>query len=415
MQRSLSPQQILRCRPGSGESDASAFTSNGPTLQRPALSTLSPTNSVTSRTSSMQTSPVSTAESRKDPAQARLGTVQELMNTRRQLRAQQAANKKLQEQVLCYEKEVEALRSNFSVSQSQASIAKVSTEINSKAMGSLCHEVAKLQADRAQLEDLLAQEARELREVYNERDNLQSQVDALNAEITELRDAKAENERQTALLSKELQDTKDILHMRNAVLHHNQCDQQAAHAEISALQDACDSLKATLAKMHTAHAAAEREVAILKEARKHREEELQREVSALLGKLEAQGRELAELQHHQTQARQLTATLHSTTDALEKSQAELQQTASSMESTQQQLAQVEAQLAEARAACLGLQDSQARKKGSLVFRLIRGGLSILAAALALQQVSQHLAEKQAAEKQEKGIRVLNWRISFSKA
>ena len=67
-----------------------------------------------------------------DPAQARLGTVQELMNTRRQLRAQQAANKKLQEQVLCYEKEVEALRSNFSVSQSQASIAKVSTEINSK-------------------------------------------------------------------------------------------------------------------------------------------------------------------------------------------------------------------------------------------------------------------------------------------
>ena len=62
-------------------------------------------------------------------------------------------------------------------------------------------------------------------------------------------------------------------------------------------------------------------------------------MSALLGKLEAQGRELAELQHHQTQARQLTATLHSTTDALEKSQAELQQTASSMESTQQQLAQ----------------------------------------------------------------------------
>ena len=28
------------------------------------------------------------------------------------------------------------------------------------------------------------QEARELREVYNERDNLQSQVDALNAEVT---------------------------------------------------------------------------------------------------------------------------------------------------------------------------------------------------------------------------------------
>lgn len=48
--------------------------------------------------------------------------------------------------------------------------------------------------------------------------------------------------------------------------------------------------------------------------------------------------------------------------------------------------QVEAQLAEARAATLGLQDSEARRSGSLVFRLIRGGLSILAAALALQQV-----------------------------
>lgn len=106
-----------------------------------------------------------------------------------------------------------------------------------QAMGSLCHEVAKLQADRAQLEDLLAQvlhpfltppcarsagpsthvchrlsglyqvcaavdslcmyagqkdaillaelqEARELREVYTERDKLQSQVDALHAEVT---------------------------------------------------------------------------------------------------------------------------------------------------------------------------------------------------------------------------------------
>ena len=54
------------------------------------------------------------------------------MDTKRQLRAQQAANKKLQEQVVSYEKEVEALRSSFSVSQSQASVAKVSTEINSK-------------------------------------------------------------------------------------------------------------------------------------------------------------------------------------------------------------------------------------------------------------------------------------------
>ena len=67
-----------------------------------------------------------------DPAKAGLSTVQELMNTRRQLRVQQAANKKLQEQVACYERDLEALRSNFSVSQSQASIAKVSTEINSK-------------------------------------------------------------------------------------------------------------------------------------------------------------------------------------------------------------------------------------------------------------------------------------------
>ena len=58
--------------------------------------------------------------------------MQELMDTKHQLRAQQAANKKLQEQLVSYEKEVEALRSNFSVSQSQASVAKVSTEINSK-------------------------------------------------------------------------------------------------------------------------------------------------------------------------------------------------------------------------------------------------------------------------------------------
>ena len=67
-----------------------------------------------------------------EPAKGRTGTMQELMDTKRQLRAQQAANKKLQEQFVIYEKEVEALRSNFSASQSQASVAKVSTEINSK-------------------------------------------------------------------------------------------------------------------------------------------------------------------------------------------------------------------------------------------------------------------------------------------
>ena len=48
--------------------------------------------------------------------------------------------------------------------------------------------------------------------------------------------------------------------------------------------------------------------------------------------------------------------------------------------------QVEAQLAEAQAAGAGAQDAQGRRRGSLVFRLIRGGLSILATALALQQV-----------------------------
>ena len=45
---------------------------------------------------------------------------------------------------------------------------------------------------------------------------------------------------------------------------------QAAHAEMSALQSACDSLKATLEDMRTAHAAAESEVALLKEAKQHR-------------------------------------------------------------------------------------------------------------------------------------------------
>lgn len=45
---------------------------------------------------------------------------------------------------------------------------------------------------------------------------------------------------------------------------------QAAQAEISALQSAYDSLKVTLANMHTAHAAAEREVGILEEAKTHR-------------------------------------------------------------------------------------------------------------------------------------------------
>ena len=62
-------------------------------------------------------------------------------------------------------------------------------------------------------------------------------------------------------------------------------------------------------------------------------------MGALLGRLEAQGRELGGLQRHQTQARKLTATLDSATTALETSQADLQQTASALERTQHQLAQ----------------------------------------------------------------------------
>ena len=45
-------------------------------------------------------------------------------------------------------------------------------------------------------------------------------------QITELREAKAEGERQKAALSRELQATRDVLHQRNAMLHRHQCDQQ---------------------------------------------------------------------------------------------------------------------------------------------------------------------------------------------
>ena len=48
--------------------------------------------------------------------------------------------------------------------------------------------------------------------------------------------------------------------------------------------------------------------------------------------------------------------------------------------------QTEAQLEETRAGMLALQAVRSRRKSSLVCRLIRGGLSILAAALTLQQV-----------------------------
>ena len=51
--------------------------------------------------------------------------------------------------------------------------------------------------------------------------------------------------------------------------------------------------------------------------------------------------------------------------------------------------QAEERLEEAKAANLALQEAQARKHGSLVLRLIRGGLSILAAALAAQQACPH--------------------------
>ena len=43
----------------------------------------------------------------------------------------------------------------------------------------------------------------------------------------------------------------------------------------------------------------------------------------------------------------------------------------------------------AKAADLVLQEAQSRKQGFLVFRLIRGGLSILVAALAAQQACTH--------------------------
>ena len=70
------------------------------------------------------------------------------------------------------------------------------------------------------------------------------------------------------------------------------------------------------------------------------EQELQREIAALLGKLECQAQEAAELQQHREQARQLAADLQTTTAALEASQAKLQETAHTLKHTLQQLTQV---------------------------------------------------------------------------
>ena len=53
------------------------------------------------------------------------------------------------------------------------------------------------------------------------------------------------------------------------------------------------------------------------------------------------------------------------------------------------LLQAEERLEVAKATNLALQEAQSHKHGSLVFRLIRGGLSILAAALAAQQACPH--------------------------
>ena len=53
------------------------------------------------------------------------------------------------------------------------------------------------------------------------------------------------------------------------------------------------------------------------------------------------------------------------------------------------LLQAEERLEVAKATNLALQEAQSHKQSSLVFRLIRGGLSILAAALAAQQACPH--------------------------
>ena len=70
------------------------------------------------------------------------------------------------------------------------------------------------------------------------------------------------------------------------------------------------------------------------------EQELQAEIAALLERLECQAQEAAQLQRHREQARELTADLQTTTDALETSQARLQETAHTLKHTLQQLTQV---------------------------------------------------------------------------
>ncbi|EIE20901.1 hypothetical protein COCSUDRAFT_67291 [Coccomyxa subellipsoidea C-169] len=406
LQRSTSPTQTRRTsRLSNGTSSVSSSTSTvtsiaGGPLSRPPFKVVNGNSTSSWKSLREGTSTPPSVSSKKDLSEKpRLGLMQELLDTRKENNAVRSSNSQLKEELMKYKSVVQSLESQGFAMQSHCSVADETKLVTSKVLQSLTQQLLTERSEKKEFMEMLEQEGKELQSVIAVKDQLEVRLQALLQKVSELENAKQDLEHSKQDLEDHLQSqlekATETARSRDTELQKMRLELAAAHDEITALAGAFQNIKNTLARVNAARETAEAQVATLKaqmsqdqEARQAEIEQLQRQMGIQAELLRSRDMQITELE------------------------AKLAEASQALQDLPQQLAAVNNALADARkelATC-----GKRKKKPSLVFKLLSGALGVVSTLL-VQRLHNEWGANAEESKQQKGLRLLFWRVSVSKA
>ncbi|CAL8467875.1 g7413 [Coccomyxa elongata] len=413
LQRSTSPTRITRAsRIASGASSVSSststVTSSGP-LPRAPFKSVSQNTPAWKSVKAGTTTPPSVSSKQDTEKQPRLGLVQELMDTRKENSAVKSSNSQLKEELTKYKSVVQSLETQGFALQSHCTVADETKLVTSKVLQNLTQQLLAERAEKNEFKEMLEQEGIELQSVIADKDQLQKRLQELLQRVNELEVAmqaleKARNELDESKmdmeaskqhLQTELTSSRAAAQRSEARKKEMEMELEAAHDEITAMHGAIDNIKSSMARANAARETAEIQLAALMADRSHEQEAHRAEIEQMHIQVHAQ----AEL----LRARDMQ---------IIDLQAQLAQASQALQDLPRQLSIVNNALADARkelAMC-----GARKKKPSLVFKLLTGALGVVS-TLVVQRLHSEWGPMEEQSKEPRGVRLLFWRVSVSKA
>ncbi|BDA42455.1 hypothetical protein COCOBI_03-3450 [Coccomyxa sp. Obi] len=413
LQRSTSPTRITRgSRLGSGASSVSSststVTSSGP-LPRQPFKSVSQNTPSWKAVKADTTTPPSVSSKQDAEKQPRLGLMQELVDTRKENSAVKSSNSQLKDELMKYKSVVQSLETQGFALQSHCTVADETKLVTSKVLQNLTQQLLAERAEKNEFKEMLEQEGIELQSVIAEKDQMQKRLQELLQRVSELEallqaleksrkeldKSKRDMEASKGHLQMELSSSRAAAQRSEAHTKEMELELQTAHDEVTALHGAVENVKSSMARANSARETAEIQLAALMADRSH-EQEAHREA---FNQTQIQLRAQAEL----LRARDMQ---------ISELQAQLAQASQALQDLPRQLSVVNDALADARKE-LALCGAR-KKKPSLVFKLLTGALGVVSTLL-VQRLHNEWGPMDEQSKEPRGVRLLFWRVSVSKA